>query len=418
MLVRLIHSKPLWQLFRRTFAGIVLLYIPTSWFLGETSIARPVYFTLTGMWISFQIGWTWMRRHRPFTAISQARLKLAVFELTIFNLAFALFLGEYSLRLYSSWSGRSFLVSDAIEVYKLVPGHDYGGGLRGNNFGYPGSDFIREKRPGIRRVAVLGDSFAVGPAVPFADNFLTLLGQELPEVEVYNFGVSSTGPREYRQILQEDVWQFQPDIVIVCVFIGNDITESLATPHGMSIRKTALYQFLNRASRLARERARQPVLSISSAADQFPRPPLAEATFREIEARRLLVCQTPPSPDLEKKWQRALSHLEQIIVDCKSRQVPVGFVLIPDEFQVNSAVLTTALQDANLEFDEVELDLPQRRLRAFCTDRDVPCLDLKPFFQDAPDTYAFHDTHWNVRGNRLAAEKMAGWLNRCFIQEF
>src|SRR4029077_8993510 len=101
------------------FAGIVLIYILASWLLGETSIARPVYFALSSIWIAFQIGWTWMRRHRPFTAISQARLKLAaVFELAIFNLALALFLGEYSLRLYSSWSGQSFLVSDTIEVYK------------------------------------------------------------------------------------------------------------------------------------------------------------------------------------------------------------------------------------------------------------------------------------------------------------
>jgi hypothetical protein len=184
----------------------------------------------------------------------------------------------------------------------------------------------------------------------------------------------------------------------------------------MSIRKTALYQFLSRAGRLTRERARQPVLSIASSADQFPRPPLAEATFREIEARRLLVCQTPPPAGLEKKWQRALFHLEQIMADCKSRQVPVGFVLIPDEFQVHSAVLTTALRDANLGHDDVDLDLPQGRLRAFCADQTVPCLDLKPFFEDVPDTYAFRDTHWNVRGNHLAAEKMATWLNRRFMR--
>ena len=96
--------------------------------------------------------------------------------------------------------------------------------------------------------------------------------------------------------------------------------------------------------------------------------------------------------------------------------MPIGFVLIPDEFQIHPAVLTTALQDANFAYDEVDLDLPQRRLRAFCADQAVPCLDLKPFFEDVPDTYAFRDTHWNVRGNHLAAEKMATWLNRCFMR--
>src|SRR5437773_10869290 len=109
-------------------------------------------------------------------------------------------------------------------------------------------------------------------------------------MEIYIFGISSTRPREYWEVLHEDVWQFHPEIVVVCVFVGNDITENLATPHGMSIRKTALYQFLSRAGRLTRERARQPLLSIASSADHFPRPPLAEQTFSDIEARLLLAC--------------------------------------------------------------------------------------------------------------------------------
>jgi hypothetical protein len=402
---QLIFSQLFWRFFRRTFAGIVLIYVATSWLLGETTSARPVYYALAFLWTAFQLRWWW----RQSSGGSHARRPILV-ELVAFNLALTLFLAEYSLRLYGAWSGRSLLVADTIDTYKLVPGHDYGGGLRGNNFGYPGRDFQKEKRPGIRRLAVLGDSFAVGPAVPFADNFLTLLEGRLPNVEVYNFGISSTGPREYQAVLQEDVWQFQPDFIVVCVFVGNDITETLATPHGMSIRKTALYQFLRRAGRLAREQSRQPVLSIASSADQFPRPALAEQTFREIEARRLSVCQTPPPAGMEKKWQSALSYLGQIITDCERKQVSVGFVLIPDEFQVHPAVLADALQEANLDRDDVDLDLAQRRLRAFCADRNVPCLDLKPFFDGVADTYAIRDTHWNVRGNQLAAEKIAEWF--------
>ena len=92
--------------------------------------------------------------------------------------------------------------------------------------------------------------------------------------------------------------------------------------------------------------------------------------------------------------------------------MPVGFVLIPDEFQVHSDVLADALQETNLGHDEMDLDLPQLRLRAFCADRGVPCLDLKPFFDGVPDTYAFRDTHWNVQGNHLAAEKIAEWFSQ------
>jgi hypothetical protein len=113
---------------------------------------------------------------------------------------------------------------------------------------------------------------------------------------------------------------------------------------------------------------------------------------------------------MEKKWQQALYHLDQIVTGCKNRKVPVGFVLIPDEFQVNPPVLESALTDANLSGDDVDLELPQRRLRVFCADRSIPCLDLLPAFDGVPDTYAFRDTHWNVRGNHLAAKEIADWI--------
>jgi hypothetical protein len=116
---------------------------------------------------------------------------------------------------------------------------------------------------------------------------------------------------------------------------------------------------------------------------------------------------------MEKKWQQALGHLEHIITDCQNRHVPVDFVLIPDEFQVNSSVLSAALDDANLTRNEVDLDLPQRRLRIFCANHEVPCLDLLLSFKGVPDTYANRDTHWNVRGNRLAADMMSPWIMDC-----
>ena len=59
---------------------------------------------------------------------------------------------------------------------------------------------------------------------------------------------------------------------------------------------------------------------------------------------------------------------------------------------------------------EVDLQLPQRRLQAFFAARNAPCLDLLPAFYGQPDTYAPRDTHWNERGNELAASCIAKWL--------
>src|SRR5262249_38722881 len=154
--------------------------------------------------------------------------------------------------------------------------------LRGNNLGYPGRDFEPQRQPGLLRIAALGDSFAVGPAVPFADNYLSLLDKSLCGVEIYNFGVSGAGPREYLALLRRDVWPQQPDLVLVSVFVGNDITETLATPRYLDPRQHALYLLAERGWRLLRERYRQEP-SLDGATAQRAVTRLSPETFREVE---------------------------------------------------------------------------------------------------------------------------------------
>jgi hypothetical protein len=113
---------------------------------------------------------------------------------------------------------------------------------------------------------------------------------------------------------------------------------------------------------------------------------------------------------MEKKWQRALADLDRIVKDCRSRRKTLAVVLIPDEFQVNSSVLRMATHEANVEPTALDVEYPQRRLAAFFAERGVPCLDLLPEFARYSETYAPRDTHWNERGNRLAAGLIARWL--------
>jgi hypothetical protein len=383
--------------------GVVLYYAAVSLTLGGSSCAPLVFRALALLWLLVLL----VCRRRSAPAAPRAR-GLRVLELVASNLALTLLLAEGSLRALAACGASTLLLSTSLDAHRLSPGQDYGAGLRGNALGYPGPDIAADRKPGVVRVAALGDSFAVGPAVPFTENYLTLLQQSSPGVEVCNFGVSGAGPREYRAVLARDGWPVRPDLVLVSVFVGNDITEALPTPRRLDPRGHALYLLCERGWRLACERRRQP--AASAVPDRLRVPPLSEETFRAVEARRLAVCLAPPSAAMEGKWRRALAHLEGLVADCRRRRVPVAFVLIPDEFQVNPAVRAQAVRDAQADRGALDLDLPQRRLRDFCAARGVPCLDLLPAFREAPDAYASRDTHWNVRGNRLAAVAIADWL--------
>jgi hypothetical protein len=389
---------------RRLLTGVVIVYTLTSLLLGGTVSAKPTFHALAVLWAAALVLLSWRGRQ---AVPGRGQRVLRLIELVATNLALTLLLGELMLRACTLAGGNSLLLADTLAAHRLTPGRDYGHGLRGNNLGYPGPDFRPERRPGVYRIAALGDSFAVGPAVPFADNYLTLLENALPATEVYNFGVSGAGPREYLHVLRHDVWPFRPDLVLVSVFVGNDITETLATPRHLDPRQHALYLLCVRGLALARERQRQ---APAPAGNRLAGPPLSAKAFQSVEARRLAVCLGPVSDALEGKWRRAFDHLDQVVAECRSRRTAVAFVLIPDELQVNPEVLAEAVTTAAVDPGVVDLDLPQRRLRAFCAERGVPCLDLRPSLAAASKCYAPRDTHWNARGNHLAAEQIARWL--------
>jgi SGNH hydrolase-like domain, acetyltransferase AlgX len=113
---------------------------------------------------------------------------------------------------------------------------------------------------------------------------------------------------------------------------------------------------------------------------------------------------------MERKWNDTCTYLEVIVESCHRHGAALAVVLIPDEFQVNGAVLQEALAEAGIERKQLDLDAPQRRFKEFLAQSGVPCLDLLQAFRGVPNTYAPCDTHWNIAGNRLAAREIAKWL--------
>jgi hypothetical protein len=316
-------------------------------------------------------------------------------------------LAEATLRAAAAWSGDDPAVRQALSEAKLIPGQDYGAGLKGNRLGYPGPEFPVLPRPG-RRIAALGDSFAVGPTVRFADNYLTRLETLLADTRVYNLAVSGAGPREYARIL-EDAWPLSPDLVLVSLFVTNDVSESLPLPRRLDPRRSHLYQAL-RPLPAPRPTPLAPLSDDEVLAERIRTGTLPAEDYRRLEAHRLSVCTVPTPPAVERKWRATFARLDRIVAACRARGIASAFVLIPDEVQVNPDVLADVVGCGQVDRARLDLDLPQRRLAAFFAEHGVPCLDLLPTFKGRRDLYVPRNTHWNEAGNRLAAEALAKWL--------
>jgi hypothetical protein len=275
---------------------------------------------------------------------------------------------------------------------------------------------VLTRRPGVFRIALLGDSFAVG-AVRQDVNFASGIEKLRPDIEVYNFGVSAIAPEDYRLILETEALAFDPDVVLVALFVGNDLTVRPVDGSGLALDDHALARFSKRGYRVIREWFRRRASHEPLSVPQMLTPvvpekgfTLSRQTFLEIEQERLGISRLSLREAHEEGWTAALAHLRAMRDECRRRGILYAMTIIPDEFQVSQALLEELLARGTIPRDDIDLALPQRRLLDFCRAEDIPCLDLLPLFDGSRDAYLTQDTHWNETGNLIAAEALASWL--------
>ncbi|MGE0698831.1 MAG: hypothetical protein AB7O57_07030 [Hyphomicrobiaceae bacterium] len=85
------------------------------------------------------------------------------------------------------------------------------------------------RTPGVKRIAVIGDSYVHGAFVDTADGFPEVAEAELRKAgvaaEVFRFGMDGAPLSQYLHVLRREVRAFRPDVVVVPL-IHNDFDES------------------------------------------------------------------------------------------------------------------------------------------------------------------------------------------------
>src|SRR3989339_359033 len=86
-----------------------------------------------------------------------------------------------------------------------------------------------QKPTGPLRIAVLGDSFTEAFQVPLPEAFWSVMRQEISaceanlSVEPINFGVGGYGTTQELLTLRSRIWAYDPDLVLLAFFAGNDV---------------------------------------------------------------------------------------------------------------------------------------------------------------------------------------------------
>jgi hypothetical protein len=353
------------------------------------------------------------------------RPALRAAELALFELCATLILAEIALRGYYASSGQGFFGSQREHPFtrKLVADLF---GAAPNSQGYNDDEFTRAKRPGIRRIAAIGDSFFVAQ-VPRPQGVIArteaLLADAGAPVEVYDFGIVASNIDDYLIVLEEDALAFAPDLVLLGVYVGNDLristAQTLFDHHSYAVDR-ALSEIRQRieARRLARSGAFRDVTAApaAGATPDLDAPITTRERYLESVGRELAFFRADQPRAVARAWYDSLAGLAKIDTTCRARGVPLVVVVQPSHPQVSRALLEEGARSAGVDPASLDVALPQRRLAAFFAERGVPMLDLMPAFaraareRDPDGFYLVNDTHWSVAGNEIAAQEIARFL--------
>jgi hypothetical protein len=374
------------------------------------------------------------------------RLLRAV-DLILFDLAIVLFLMEGSLRVLSRVRPSALLANvdagaeDILAQFRQ-PAGVFRWGFPTNRGGHYDEEFT-EKRPGETLVACIGDSFSFS-AVPHYWHYTTICERLLPGTRVDNFGVPGVGPPEYEVMLRTEALPLHPDAAVIAIFVGNDaaflgaddVRQGGMLRSWLDRRENRTWTLIGRLSRIradlaaggggGREEqgaaagvAKGPIDDPEELERQFlwlhdpslEPPGNSEKTYLAIETQRA----REGSLALPAFYAPMFRSLQTILAT--AGKTPLGILLLPDQFQVDDD-LWNELR-GSLGPGEPERDRPQRLIGAWLAEHGVPFVDVLPRMREAPISadgsrhlYVLRNTHFNVRGNEIAAACLAELIGR------
>jgi hypothetical protein len=329
---------------------------------------------------------------------------------------------------------------------------------RANAQGLHDEEFAVPKPAGRFRIMAVGDSFTHG-LVPYPLTAMTLLEEALHaacpdrDLDLLNFGIGGVGVQDYRTIVELGYATYEPDLVLVNVYVGNDAPDFLRSARGRRslrrlLRRSHLWSLVESTLRLEGSLADRGVLTRSvrgpagpdpgggerprggqvvdprhSLRDDDPAlvgPIFEEEAYAGILADELGRFHTPRDPrDVERTWKGTLENLEALRAHVARHGGRLVITLYPSVLQVEAGLaaavierLPEAHRRSGLEAGAIDPGLPNRILAEYCRAQGMPCFDLTAVFVQArrerpAPLYKERDVHWTPRGNRVAAEAQA-----------
>lgn len=336
-----------------------------------------------------------------------------------------------------------------------------------NAYRLRGPEVTLDRPAGVRRVLLLGDSFAEGYTVSFDSSFAEVLHRGVNvdparPVQLLNSGTAGWSTDQELLYYRRDGRAFGADLVVVLFYL-NDVTsnasqrywrgrkpwfaldvgdttltlqgvpvpapatttprgpdelqdaEAPPSPSGGVLGRSLLYQQLRRTvlrspSLLAIARR----LHLTTATE-----PLRPAAPNEWEVWR-----TEETPRVAQGWLLTRALLQALRREVEGDGARFVVVHAPAREVIHPAFWDAAHRRFRIDTSAYRPGREEGELAAICNDLELECFFLRPALRDAtgaagdPDAarlYWTRDPHWNARGNRVAGEAVARYLREAWL---
>lgn len=298
------------------------------------------------------------------------------------------------------------------------------------------------KPSGTERVLVLGDSFVQGAEVPVEATMPRVLERLLnarpgAPVESINAGVGGFGTSEEYLLLQHLGLQYQPDVVVLVFYLGNDVTNNGFRLKGSPSERSKPFFVLESGNRLRQLSFRASRPDELTWKETLRRESLlfgvldtgllsklgGDAERNEGGADRLMRIviedQMPVyNPAESAAWRDAWRVTEALLAGARDLAAGAGARLVivaaPSKWEVDAQAWADLRATYSLSAREWDLDHPRQRLRGIAERNAIEFVDPVPSMRAAimagERLYFRDDVHWTAAGHEHTARAIAEHL--------
>ena len=277
-------------------------------------------------------------------------------------------------------------------------------------------DYEREyEGQGKFRILALGDSFTFGHGVEFEESFLTILETSLnlkkDSFEILKCAVPGGNPSHYLKFLKYEGYKYNPDLVMVNFFLGNDVLTQITNKYennAPSAKTRLVWKIKN-------------FLKINSQlygllVDRIKGQPRLLNFFVKYgfglslglsETGGLDIMKKHYSEREEKAWDRTFEFLEEIQKLSKNLLV----VALPGREQYKLTLRKSIADRLGYDLNDFDTDVPNKKLGSFLKKQKIYKIDLLNDFEEhykiggTPLSFQL-DPHWNREGHKFVASAL------------